>query len=284
MLKSKGIFFLFKKEIQEIFDSFTSCFNIRINYFSPDIRELKVGLHKPVCSYCALIQNKLEMKDLCIQSDKMHCKEASEKKELVSYTCHAGLQEAIHPIFFEDTLLGFVVIGQFRITDTITPPITQACEKKDIPINKLTKAFMKVPLYPDKQTQNILNLFKILVKYIVSQQMIARKGNMVLNTIVHYFEENIDKQITLSDAAQLVAKSNSYISHLFKKYFDKSFSQMFIEMKLNRADDFFRIMPDLSIGEVAYKLGYSDPLYFSRIYKKYRKISPKEFKNKYVEH
>ena len=284
MLKSKGIFFLFKKEIQEIFDSFTSCFNIRINYFSPGIRELKVGLHKPVCSYCALIQNKLEMKDLCIQSDKTHCKEASEKKELVSYTCHAGLQEAIHPIFFEDTLLGFVVIGQFRITDTITPPIIQACEKKDIPVNKLTKAFLKVPLYPDKQTQNILNLFKILVKYIVSQQMIARKGNMVLNTIVNYFEENIDKQITLSDAAKLVAKSNSYISHLFKKYFDKSFSQMFIEMKLNRADDFFRIMPDLSIGEVAYKLGYSDPLYFSRIYKKYRKISPKEFKNKYVEH
>lgn len=283
MLKSKGIVFLFKKEIQEIFDSFTACFNIRINYFSPDIRELKVGLHKPVCSYCAIIQNKLGMKELCIQSDKTRCEEASEKKELVSYTCHAGLHEAIHPVFFEDNLLGFVVIGQFRNTDVIPSHIIETCLKKDINENKPIKAFMKVPQYGEKQTQNILNLFKILVKYIVSQQMIARKGNMILNTIIHHIEENINKQITLSDISRLVGKSNSYISHLFKKNFDKGFGKMFIEMKLNKADEFFRIMPDLTIAEVAYKLGYENPLYFSRIYKKYRKISPKEFKTKCVE-
>jgi len=283
MLKSKGLVFLFKKEIQEIFDSFTSCFSIRINYFTPNVRELKVGLHKPVCSYCALIQNKLGMKELCIQSDKTQCKEASEKRELVSYTCHAGLREAIHPIFFENSLLGFIVIGQFRNTDDIAPHILQACLEKDINVNKLTKAFMKIPKYDDKQTQNILNLFKILVKYIVSQQMIARKGNMILNTIIHYIEEHIDSQISLSDVAHFVGKSNSYISHLFKKNFDKSFSQICIEMKLNKADDYFRIMPDITISEVAYKLGYEDPLYFSRIYKKYRKISPKEFKNSLIE-
>ena len=283
MLKSKGIVFLFKKEIQEIFDSFTACFGIRINYFSPDIRELKVGLRKPVCTYCALIQDKLEMLDSCILSDKTRCEEAFETKELVSYTCHAGLHEAIHPVFFEDTVLGFVVIGQFRNTDTIPPHILNACLKKDISESRLTKAFTKVPLFDEKQTQNILNLFKILVKYIVSQQMIARKGNMLLNTIVHHIEENINKQITLSDISRLVGKSNSYISHLFKKNFDKSFSRMFIEMKLNKADEFFRIMPDLTIAEVAYKLGYENPLYFSRIYKKYRKMSPKEYKTKYVE-
>jgi len=283
MLKSKGIVFLFKKEIQEIFDSFTSCFTIRINYFSPDIRELKVGLHKPVCSYCAIVQNNLDMKDSCVQSDKIHCKEASEKKELVSYTCHAGLHEAIHPVFFEGALLGFVVIGQFRNSDMIPPHIITACSKKNGNLNKLTKAFVKVPLYTEKQAENILNLFKILVKFIVSQQMIARKGNMILNTIIHYIEENINRQISLSDVALLVDKSNSYISHLFKKNFDKSFSQLFIEMKLNKADDFFRIMPDLTISEVAYKLGYNNPLYFSRIYKKYRNMSPKEYKKRCVD-
>ena len=112
--------------------------------------------------------------------------------------------------------------------------------------------------------------------------MIFRKGNMILNTIIHYIEENIDKQLSLTEVARLVGNSNSYVSHLFKKNLDKSFSQIVIEMKLNKADDYFRIMPDLSISEVAYKSGYEDPLYFSRIYKKYRKISPKEFKKKLV--
>lgn len=283
MPKSKGIIFLFKKEIQEIFDSFTSCFNIRINYFTPDIKELKVGLHKPVCSYCAFIQNKLKMRELCVMSDKTRGKEASEKKELINYTCHAGLEEAIHPVFFEETLLGFIVIGQFRNTDKISPHLIRACSKKDVDADELENAFLKVPQYTDKQTRNILNLFKILVKYIVSQQMIARKGNIVINSIIQIMEENINSQVTLSSVARAVGKSNSYISHLFKKYFDKSFSQMFIEMKLNKAEEFFRMMPDRTISEVAYTLGYNDPLYFSRIYKKYRKISPKEYRDNYVD-
>ena len=283
MPKSKGLVFLFKREIQEIFDSFTSCFNIRINYFTPDIREIKVGLHKPVCSFCALIQNHLDLRESCVLSDKARCKEAAETRELISYTCHAGLREAIHPIYFENTLLGFIVIGQFRGTDEINPRILDAAERLEVNESKLSKAFMKIPEYDDKQTQNILNLFKILVKYIMSQQMISRKGNMILSSIVHYIEENFNKQISLTDVAQLVGKSNSYISHLFKKNFDKSFSQIVIEMKLNKADDYFRIMPDISISEVAYKLGYEDPLYFSRIYKKYRNMSPKEFKKTLIE-
>ncbi len=282
MLNSRGIVFLFKKEIQEIFDSFTACFNIRINYFSPDIKELRVGLHKPVCTYCSLIQNKLEMMDLCVESDNARCKEAFERKELISYTCHAGLHEAIHPVFFDDSLLGFIVIGQFRSSDQIGPNIISSCSNKGVSVDRLNKAFLQVPKYNKEQIKNILNLFKILVKHIVSQQMISRKGNMVLNTIIHHIEENITEQITLSDAAKLVKKSNSYISHLFKRCFDKSFTQIVIEMKLNKADDFFRIMPNLSISEVAYKLGYNSPLYFSRIYKKYRSVSPKDYKEKYL--
>jgi len=41
-------------------------------------------------------------------------------------------------------------------------------------------------------------------------------------------------------------------------------------------------MPNLSVSEVAYKLGYNDPLYFSRAYKKSKKIPPREFKKRYA--
>jgi AraC-like DNA-binding protein len=283
MPKSKAIIFLFKKEIQEIFDSFTSCFNIRINYFSPEIEELKVGLHKPVCKYCSLIQNSLLLKDSCIESDKVHCKAAVVKRDTHHYTCHAGLQEAIHPVFYDNALLGFIVMGQFRNTDTIQPRLTSACKKYGIVPDELQAAFLKVPFFADAQIRNTLNLFRILVKYIVTQHMISRKGNMVLNSIVHIMEEHVTHQLTLTGAGRMVGKSNSYISHIFKNYFGKSFTQMFIEMKLNKADEIFRATPDRTISEVAYALGYEDPLYFSRIYKKYRKRSPKEYKREYLD-
>jgi len=280
MLKSSGFVFLLKNEMQEIFDSFTSCFNIRINYFSPDVKELKVGLRKGVCPYCELIQKKLGIRELCVKSDKHWCKEAADKKQLVYYTCHAGLQEAIYPVFFENALLGFIVIGQFRNSDMPLPHILQLAGKKNISREELMDAFIKVPQYTNKEITNIINLFTILAKYIVSQHLIWRKGDMSVDTITRYLKEKITERVALSEVAKLVGKSNSYVSHLFKDTFNKGFSRFFTEMKIDKANDFFRIMPHLSVSEVAYKLGYEDPLYFSRAYKKIKKIAPREFKKR----
>lgn len=35
----------------------------------------------------------------------------------------------------------------------------------------------------------------------------------------------------------------------------------------------------LSIKEICFKVGYNDPNYFSRVFKKVEKISPKEYKD-----
>ena len=151
MLVSSSVVFLFNKEVQEIFDSFTSCFNIRINYFSPEVKELKVGLHKGVCLYCELIQKKLGIRDLCVKSDEHWCREAANKKRVEYYTCHAGLQEAIYPVFFENTLLGFIVMGQFRNKDMPFPDILQLADKKNIPREEVIDTFKKVPLYSSRE-------------------------------------------------------------------------------------------------------------------------------------
>lgn len=282
MLKASGFVFLLKHEMQEIFDSFTSCFDIRINYFSPEIKELKVGLHKGVCPFCEIIQKKLGIRDLCVKSDNIWCKEAEDKKQLVYYTCHAGLQEAIYPVFFENALFGFIVIGQFRNKDMPHPDILQLADKKDIPQEDIVNAFKKVPQYSNKQITNILNLFTVLAKYIVSQHLIWRKGDLSVDTITHYLKEKITEQMTLSEVAALIGKSKSYVSHLFKNKFNKGFKRLFMEMKIDKANDFFRMFPHLNVSEVAYKLGYDDPLYFSRTYKKIKKITPREFKKRYA--
>ena len=59
---------------------------------------------------------------------------------------------------------------------------------------------------------------------------------------------------------------------------------MWIEAKLDKAEEYFRTIPGISIGEVSEKLGYDDQFYFSRIYKKFRKIPPKEYIKNYNLH
>jgi len=66
----------------------------------------------------------------------------------------------------------------------------------------------------------------------------------------------------------------SSLSHLFKKVLGKSFKQFQIEIKLERAEEYLRTIPGISVGEAANRVGYQDPLYFSRIFRKYKKVPP----------
>ena len=51
--------------------------------------------------------------------------------------------------------------------------------------------------------------------------------------------------------------------------------QYLIDLRLRNARDLL-ISTDLSISEVARSVGYDDPLYFSRLYRKHYGLSPRE--------
>ena len=50
----------------------------------------------------------------------------------------------------------------------------------------------------------------------------------------------------------------------------KSFLQYQIEARLDLADELLRTREDTTVRKVAFELGYTDPYYFSRMYKKHR--------------
>ena len=61
---------LLKKDVQKIFDKFSLCFNIRIVFFTPDGKELAVGLNKPSNELCKLMREELHKKKACMCFDK----------------------------------------------------------------------------------------------------------------------------------------------------------------------------------------------------------------------
>ena len=109
-----SIKFIFKKEANRIFNVFTNLFDIRIAFFSSSGKELSVGKNKPICSFCSLLRERLDLEIKCLDLDRKKRLEAAQQKKLIVYQCHGGMPEAIRPIYIEDELIGFVMIGQFR--------------------------------------------------------------------------------------------------------------------------------------------------------------------------
>lgn len=91
-----------------------------------------------------------------------------------------------------------------------------------------------------------------------------------------YINENYMKEIRLSDLALVAHISSSYLSTIFKKEVGCSFSEYLVKFRINKATE---IIKDerLSLLEVAQIVGYNDYAQFSKMFKKYKEVSPKEF-------
>ena len=272
---------ILKNDVQKIFDNFSSCFDIRILFYTPGGDMPQVGLNQPDSAYCALIQNELYGAKACLMMDQIKREEAAQKGEMICYQCHAGLVEAIKPVYFERHLLGFIAIGQFRSNESIPENVMHNWQNRSIdPLSedmRLQTAYASLPYVPRKKIDDILGLFSILVDYIVSRHMITLKGNVILDEIISHMELHANEDITLPDVARIVHKSPSTVSHLFNKKLGKSFKNTLIEMKLRKAEEQMTNNPDVTVGEAAATAGYDDPLYFSRIYRRHRGVPPSEF-------
>ena len=84
--------------------------------------------------------------------------------------------------------------------------------------------------------------------------------------------------ITLEECARTVQLSVGRFGHLFTEYYGISPHRFLLSLRLDEARDLL-INSGMSINRVAEKTGFLDPCYFSRLFKKYTGLTPKEYRS-----
>ena len=79
----------------------------------------------------------------------------------------------------------------------------------------------------------------------------------------------------MADVARQIFRSPEYFSRQFKEEVGENFNTYLTLYRLDRAQELLD-KTDLRIAEIAERVGYVTPGYFSRIYKKYRGITPEQ--------
>lgn len=107
-----------------------------------------------------------------------------------------------------------------------------------------------------------------------------RTGIVQIAGAVAYIEQNYTNQISVAKLAELSNYSERQFIRLFKKAFSCIPMEYITNLRMQKARELLR-MSGLSITEVALRCGYNDSNYFSRIFRKYNSISPKEYRRKF---
>ncbi|MBK6444108.1 MAG: helix-turn-helix transcriptional regulator [Bacteroidetes bacterium] len=112
-----------------------------------------------------------------------------------------------------------------------------------------------------------------MCRYIESQEKFKKYTDKLeflsdrrLVDIVKHIQENLEKDLSNKTIANIAYVSEDYVGQFFKSLTGKNLQDYIENQRLDRAMFLLRTQPD-NIQEIAHRVGFKDPAYFSRRFK-----------------
>ena len=101
-------------------------------------------------------------------------------------------------------------------------------------------------------------------------------GGRYLSGACEFVNSHYSECISIRETAESVRISPSYLSHLYKDGLGITFTEYLSGVRIDAAKEMLRYA-EKSVSEVAAAVGFDDTSYFTRIFKRYVGVSPKQY-------
>jgi len=264
-------------DVQKLLDNFAGMLDLRVTFYSRFGLPIRRGKAMPNTEFCNLIQNKFGLLEQCNDIDRTMRQKVTDTHQPLTYTCHAGLQEIIAPVIIGGRLAGFLMVGQFRTSDIIPDCALRNC-KSAADRRKMEQAFDALPKLSSDRLESIIGTLQILIDYIAARELAVFRPDPMKAAIDKYIEEHYKEDIYLQDLAAMLNKSISSVAQFLRNKYHVCFKDLLIERRLCAAEEYWKHHPEATIRECAEAAGFNDQFYFSRIFRKKRALSPREYR------
>ncbi|MFH5187262.1 AraC family transcriptional regulator [Paenibacillus sp. TAB 01] len=105
----------------------------------------------------------------------------------------------------------------------------------------------------------------------------ADRQQLYVAKAVEFIETNYSRSMSIAELADQVGLERKYLTKLFKSRTGLSPQLYVIHYRIGKACEWLAD-PLLSVAEIAYSVGYKDPLLFSKMFKKMKGLSPSEYR------
>lgn len=132
-------------------------------------------------------------------------------------------------------------------------------------------------IYAANMLKQLLTFVGKLVREVNADRSPLQGQRFNPDKVQAYMLQNLDRPIDLDSLAKLSNLSKFHFSKLYRETTGFSPIQHLIQMKVEYAR-YLLETSDLSIQDIADRLGYDDSLYFSRLFRKTTGVSPRQYR------
>lgn len=140
-------------------------------------------------------------------------------------------------------------------------------------LKRLTRAIER----PDSAIDYLKELFTFAL-HVRDTNSNDRYGQIIREAKDYIGENFSDSEFSLNRIAEYIGVSPSYFSSIFKQGTGQSFSEYLTRVRMDKACELLKCT-NLRTSEIGEQAGYSDPHYFSAVFKKVMGQPPKDFRS-----
>ena len=132
--------------------------------------------------------------------------------------------------------------------------------------------------------EDIANLqYRMILDYTkrVERLRLGKQPTKLTLDVANYIQHHMSETITAEKIAEELFLSRPYLSRKFKEETGENLTDFILKEKTEEAKRLLRYS-DKSLTAIGSYLGFSSPSHFSRVFRKYAKISPRDYREKYA--
>ncbi|NOV02532.1 AraC family transcriptional regulator [Paenibacillus planticolens] len=105
------------------------------------------------------------------------------------------------------------------------------------------------------------------------------ESDRIVQQAIHYLSTQYAEPITIEMMAESLGYNRAYLSRLFKRHTKVTPVTFLLKLRVDKARQLLRERLELTIEQIAASVGFYDPLYFSKQFRRLYGVSPSEYRN-----
>ena len=264
------------EQLESLLRDFYRISNIRITVFDSDLTEL-VSYPEKCAPFCQIIRGTKEGRLACAACDREACAAASKRTSTHIYRCHAGLTEAIMPLWVDNALVGYLLFGHIFAYDDENAGweiIQKCCENYPVDKEKLREALSGSPHVTDEYILSAAQILHATASYLVMQRMAKRQEGSLASKLDAYINDHFYEDITAATLCREFGIGRTKLYKLSDQLYGKGIAEHIRALRLNKAKQLLSERRSMSISDIATACGFADYNYFITVFSAQVGIAP----------
>lgn len=270
------------EKLRRLLKDFYAISHIRITVFDENLNEL-VSYPENIAPYCAVIRGTSRGFDACMNCDREACERASKKHSTHIYHCHAGLTEAVTPLYVGYVLVGYLLFGHafsYPSHEEGWAVIEKRCEAYHVNGRMLREAVFSADVIEEDYIRSAAQILHAVASYLIMERMATLKEDLLAVRLDAYLSAHYTEKLNAIIISEHLGIGKTQLYELSQLLYGCGIAEHIRDMRMEKAKELLQGRKDLTLSEIAAQCGYEDYNYFITVFGREVGQTPSSFRTK----